>query len=133
MDRGKIRARIVDNLLEAIQKSMVENGWGDEGHSGDEEFLKLAERIQGTVVDMTFSSGDAFEAIDNNYWLPDDCWVEVTNVIHVDFKAKREQEETLAKIKAANFNANMGFDFNPLEALDKLIKATKGNKGADDE
>ncbi len=68
-----MKARIVDNLLDAIEDDMGEV----EGHRYDPVFLELCERIQGKVVDLVFIGGDAFEALDNNYWLPDCCWTAV--------------------------------------------------------
>lgn len=71
--KGKnMKARIVDNLLDAIEKELPR-----EDHRADPEFLALCCRIQGQVVDLVFVSGDAFEATDNNYWLPESCWVAV--------------------------------------------------------
>ena len=74
--RTKIRAKIVDNLLDVIDEFFN----GEEGHREDQEFLSLCERISGKEVDLLITkytkgdSGDAFEAIDDNYWLPDCCW-----------------------------------------------------------
>ena len=68
-----MKARIVDNLLDVIEKEMGEF----EGHRNDPEFLKLCERIQGKEVELVFAHGDAFEKEDNNYWLPECCWVAV--------------------------------------------------------
>ena len=68
-----MKARIVDDLLAAIEKEMPL-----EQHRSDPDFLRLAERIQGTVVDLRFIGDDAFEVIDNNYWLPNSCWEPVT-------------------------------------------------------
>ena len=68
-----MKARIVDNLLEAI-----EDFFGvEEGHRKDEEFLALRDRIQGKVVELVFHYGDAFEKEDANYWLPECCWEEI--------------------------------------------------------
>lgn len=64
-----MRARIVDNLLEAVERVLP-----NEGHRRDPAFLALAARIQGRVVDLRFVGADAFEASDNNYWLPNTCW-----------------------------------------------------------
>ena len=68
-----MKAKIVDNLLDIIEAEMG----AEEGHRTDPEFLALCERIQGKVVDLKFTHGDAFEAIDNNYWLPRCCWIPV--------------------------------------------------------
>ena len=35
------------------------------------QFLKS---IEGKVVDLVFTCGDAFEKNDNNYWLPNELW-----------------------------------------------------------
>jgi|GEM_PF-4350720 len=66
-----MRAKIVENLLDVIEQEMGEA----EGHRYDKDFLALCGRIAGKEVDLVFTAGDAFEAIDNNYWLPDCCWV----------------------------------------------------------
>jgi hypothetical protein len=42
----------------------------------DEEALEFYRSISGKVVDLVFTGGDAFEAKDNNYWLPDEMWTE---------------------------------------------------------
>lgn len=68
-----MKARIVNNLIDVIEKEMGVV----EGHRSDPVFIKLADRIQGQVVDLVFTAGDAFEAIDDNYWLPKCCWTEV--------------------------------------------------------
>jgi hypothetical protein len=65
-----MKAQIVDNLLDVIEHEMGKV----EGHSTDRAFLALCDRIQGKTVDLVFIGRDAFEAIDNNYWLPDCCW-----------------------------------------------------------
>ena len=65
-----MKARIVDNLLDVIEAEMGVV----EGHRKDPQFLALCERIQGTVVELIFIGGDAFERDDNNYWLPECCW-----------------------------------------------------------
>ncbi|WP_417744763.1 hypothetical protein [Rosistilla oblonga] len=69
MTRPPIKALIVSNLLDTIEAALP-----NEGHRSDPEFLALCERIQGQVVELTFIGSDAFEAIDNNYWLPESCW-----------------------------------------------------------
>jgi hypothetical protein len=66
-----VRARIVDNLLDVIDNYFD----GKEGHRTDNDFIKLCQRIQGRVVDLVFIGGDAFESVDQNYWLPQCCWV----------------------------------------------------------
>ena len=71
--RRPIRARIREDLLDTIDGFFGHK----EGHKDDREFLALCERIAGKEVDLVFIGDDAFEAIDNNYWLPDCCWTEV--------------------------------------------------------
>ena len=70
MYRRTIKARIVDNLLDVIEAEMG----AVEGHRTDPKFLALRDRIEGRVVDLVFIGDDAFEAEDDNYWLPDCCW-----------------------------------------------------------
>ena len=65
-----MKAKIVDNLLDVIEFEMG----AIEGHRNDTDFLKLRDRIEGKVVELVFTHGDAFEKEDNNYWLPDSCW-----------------------------------------------------------
>ena len=65
-----MKAKIVENLLDVIEEELGEI----EGHRQDPDFLALRDRIEGKVVDLTFIGGDAFEAIDNSWWLPDCCW-----------------------------------------------------------
>ena len=68
-----MKAKIVPNLVDVIEAEMGEI----EGHRTNPEFLELAERIQGNVVDLVFVHGDAFEKEDNQYWLPECCWTVV--------------------------------------------------------
>jgi len=65
-----MKARIHPDLVNIIDAYFK----GSEGHKNDPKFLALAERIAGQEVDLVFTHGDAFEAIDNNYWLPECCW-----------------------------------------------------------
>lgn len=37
-------------------------------------FLKS---IEGKVIDLIFTYGDAFEKNDDNYWLPNELWDEI--------------------------------------------------------
>jgi hypothetical protein len=64
------KAIIVPDLLDVIDDFFK----GTEGHRNDPEFLALCERIAGKEVQLKFLGNDAFEAIDNNYWLPDCCF-----------------------------------------------------------
>lgn len=67
-----IRTRIRPDLLDAIEACMGTA----EGHRNDPEFLALCERIAGKEVDLVF----AFEALDDNYWLPNCCWRPICEV-----------------------------------------------------
>ena len=69
-----IKARISDELLDDIEDFFGKN----EGHRNDPVFLALVDRIQGQVVELVITGNDAFEKIDDNYWLPDCCWQEVS-------------------------------------------------------
>jgi hypothetical protein len=53
------------NELQAVKQE----SWLD--YVKTKEFLKS---IEGKVVELTFTGGDAFELNDNNYWLPDELW-----------------------------------------------------------
>lgn len=65
-----MKAKIKENLLDVIDDFFD----GNEGHRFDDNFLALCNRIAGKEVELVFIWEDAFEAIDNNYWLPDCCW-----------------------------------------------------------
>lgn len=72
-----MKVRIVSDLLSSIEKEMPL-----EGHRNDPSFLALADRIEGKVVDLVFIGPDAFESIDNNYWLPNSCWKPIKEADH---------------------------------------------------
>lgn len=65
-----MRAYIYPDLVDRIDAFFE----GKEGHRVDAVFLDLANRIAGSDVDLVFIGPDAFEAQDNNYWLPQCCW-----------------------------------------------------------
>ena len=65
-----MKVRIVENLLDTIEEFFGP----EEGHRKDPEFLALCERIQGKEVNLVFIGADAFEEIDNRFWLPYCCW-----------------------------------------------------------
>lgn len=68
-----MKAKIVFNLMHVI-----ENYFGRSyGHRDDSDFVALCDRIAGKEVDLRFIGNDAFEEIDNNYWLPNCCWEKV--------------------------------------------------------
>jgi len=65
-----IKAKIVSNLMDVI-----ENYFGSSvGHREDFRFIELCNRIAGKDVELRFIGDNAFELIDNNYWLPNCCW-----------------------------------------------------------
>lgn len=64
-------AKIHNNFGDLLRGSATGNDYDNE------EFKKLEERIAGKIVTLTFTGGDAFEAIDNDFWLPDFCWTEI--------------------------------------------------------
>lgn len=45
------------------------NGW--QQYFDTKQFLKS---IEGKIVDLVFTGGDAFEKEDNNHWLPKSLW-----------------------------------------------------------
>lgn len=65
------KAIIVPDLLDVIDDFFK----GTEGHRNDPEFLSLCNRIAGKEVQLKFLGKDAFEVVDNNYWLPDCCFM----------------------------------------------------------
>jgi len=68
-----MKAKIVENLMDIIDDFFE----GSEGHRTDPDFIKLCDRIAGEEVDLVFTDYEAFEKIDNTYWLPNCCWTEV--------------------------------------------------------
>jgi len=64
MDRNPLSS--APNELIAVKES-----------AGMEEYFKtklFLKSIEGKVVDLVFTDGDAFEKNDNNHWLPDSLW-----------------------------------------------------------
>ena len=49
----------------------VKEEWGMEDYFKTKLFLKS---IEGKVINLVFTAGDAFEEIDNNHWLPESLW-----------------------------------------------------------
>jgi len=47
-------------------------GWNE--YFKTKNFLKS---IEGKIIELVFTGGDAFEKHDNNYWLPNELWEEV--------------------------------------------------------
>jgi len=68
-----MRALIVEDLLETITEYFD----NETDYKNDPIFMELCNRISGKEVDLVFTLGDAFETIDDNYWLPNCCWEEV--------------------------------------------------------
>lgn len=64
-----MRAQMRDNLVERYKKVMPDEF--------DEDIGEFLEEIEGCVVDLVFTAGDAFEKKDNNIWLPDCLWDEI--------------------------------------------------------
>jgi hypothetical protein len=66
------RYQMSDELKGELRAVWKHHGWLE--YCKTKAFLKS---IEGKVVDLVFTHGDAFEAQDNNYWLPDCLWVPV--------------------------------------------------------
>ena len=49
----------------------IKEMWGWLDYFKTKQFLKS---IEGKVVNLVFTAGDAFEEKDNNHWLPSDLW-----------------------------------------------------------
>jgi len=54
------------NELQAVKKYQGINAYFEL-----KEFLKS---IDGKIIDVAFTYGDAFEKNDNNFWLPESLW-----------------------------------------------------------
>jgi len=68
-----MKARMRDNLIqryEALCPSAVD--------MPDQEVKDFLISIEGKDVDLVFIGSDAFEQNDNNIWLPDSLWDELT-------------------------------------------------------
>lgn len=85
-----MKARMKDNLILRYQKlkefdyrpradlcdfmnelQAIKNIHGMNEYFETKKFLKS---IEGKIVDLVFTRGDAFEKNDNNVWLPDELW-----------------------------------------------------------
>jgi len=81
-----MKARMKDNLIVRYQQSealkykhsneLIESR-KIHGFSDSFELKSFLKSIEGKVIDLVFTHGDAFEKADNNVWLPDDLWDEV--------------------------------------------------------
>ena len=63
-------ARMKDNLIAKYRKALP----GELEAQHDYETKEFLKSIEGEVVELTFTGGDAFEKNDNNVWLPDELW-----------------------------------------------------------
>lgn len=64
--RDKSRISCAPNELIAVREV-----WGWQSYFETKQFLKS---IEGKIVDLVFTAGDAFEKEDNNHWLPNSLW-----------------------------------------------------------
>lgn len=62
----KCRIGCPPNELIAVRET---SGW--QSYFETKQFLKS---IEGKIVDLVFTGGDAFERVDNNHWLPGSLW-----------------------------------------------------------
>lgn len=69
-DKKPFYAKIHDNFVELMEEFFR----GELSEKDKAELRVLADRIAGKVVELTFVCGDAFEKIDNNWWLPNCTW-----------------------------------------------------------
>lgn len=70
--REPIRARMKDDLVRRFRVFFPESPI-----DADPEWLAFVQSIEGKEVTLKFTCGDAFEEVDDNYWLPDCMWDEV--------------------------------------------------------
>ena len=61
-----------DNLIERYMKNFPYDSSLD-----DEEDITFLRRIEGKVINLIFTHGDAFEENDNDLWLPDNLWEKI--------------------------------------------------------
>ncbi|MDH3326890.1 MAG: hypothetical protein OEM38_09265 [Gammaproteobacteria bacterium] len=74
-----MKARMKTNLIARYQTCDAIKGelhavwkmWGWLEYVKTKIFLQS---IDGKIVDLVFTAGDAFEKNDNNIWLPDELW-----------------------------------------------------------
>lgn len=72
-----MRAKMKSNLLELYIIEFPEilpHGTAEE----DAKCLRFIASIEGKEVELVFTGPDAFEKNDNNYWLPNSMWDEIT-------------------------------------------------------
>ena len=48
----------------------------------DDEVIELLERIDGQIVELTFTGSDAFEKVNDNIWLPHELWERIDGNKH---------------------------------------------------
>jgi hypothetical protein len=68
-----IRARMADDLVPKFAAYFV-------GHDMDDEWRDFLRSIEGQEVTLRFTHGDAFEQVNNQYWLPDFSWTPILEV-----------------------------------------------------
>ena len=69
--------------MKKVYKAVLKKDWIElyssffDGQVFEKDFIELAERIesQNRIIEVTTTAGDYFEKIDNNYWLPDCCFL----------------------------------------------------------
>lgn len=69
-ERPTLRARMKDDLVPRFREFFPDCEM-------DAEWQSFLERIQGQEVTLVFTAGDAFEQVNDNYWLPDCMWDEL--------------------------------------------------------
>jgi hypothetical protein len=70
-----MKARMKENLIELYEQALP----GELEAQGDGSTEKFLKSIEGKEVELVFTLGDAFEKTDNNVWLPNSLWVELSN------------------------------------------------------
>ncbi len=61
-----------DNLIERYMKNFPYDS-----SLNDEKNITFLRRIEGKVINLIFTHGDAFEENDNDLWLPDNLWEKI--------------------------------------------------------
>jgi hypothetical protein len=73
---ASMKARMKENLIELYEQALPGELAAAEDREERKAFLKS---IEGKEVELVFTLGDAFEKTDNNVWLPNSLWVELSN------------------------------------------------------
>ena len=61
-----MKAKMKYNLVERYEKANPD--------CMDKDLKEFLLSIEGREVELTFTDGDAFEANDNSFWLPNELW-----------------------------------------------------------